>query len=155
MTDAERFRDPHATIYDFADEQLVACPQCGACARVLPVDAARAGMFDLRRLTCARCGHLREWRAGPVGFGAARDSYFGLPLWLQTPVDEHTLWAYNLRHLDLIEGYVRAKHRERRASPETGHHNKSLISRLPQWLKLAKNRERVLRGIERLRQKSV
>jgi hypothetical protein len=153
MTDADRFLDPHATIYDFAEEYLVACPQCGACARVLPSDAARADMFAPRRLACVRCGHTREWREGPVGFGAEYDSYFGLPLWLQTPVGEHTLWAYNLRHLQLIEDYVRAKHRQRKPSVEAGQHNKSLASRLPRWIILAKHRQSVLRGIARLRQK--
>jgi hypothetical protein len=154
MEESDRFLDPHVMIYDFADEFLVACPQCGACARVLPSSAAHTTLFDPRRLSCVRCGHTREWREGPVSFGEECDSYFGLPLWLQIPVGKHILWAYNLRHLELIEGYVRAKQRQRRQSDEAGHHNKSLVSRLPEWITSAKHRQSILRGIQRLRQKA-
>ncbi|MFD4246830.1 hypothetical protein ACFWP3_35365 [Streptomyces sp. NPDC058525] len=81
--------------------------------------------------------------------GGIVDPYFQLPLWLQASCCGHVLWAYNVRHLDLLEAYVAAKLRERGelvpAAPT------SLVERLPTWLKAAKNRTEVLRTIRRLR----
>lgn len=76
------------------------------------------------------------------------DWYFRLPLWLQIECCGETLWAYNEKHLEFIERYVAAKLRVR--TPNT---NKSLASRLPQWIKSAKNRNEVLRACEKLKAK--
>jgi hypothetical protein len=75
--------------------------------------------------------------------GSSRDWYFGLPLWLQTPCCGKTLWAYNEAHLDYVEHFVRATHREE--MPD------ALAHRLPSWMKSAKHRDELLRGIGRLR----
>jgi hypothetical protein len=80
---------------------------------------------------------------------SARDWYFHLPLWLQTPCCGHILWARNRAQLAFLEGYVAAKLRE-----DVPNINQSLVSRLPRWLKSAKNRADVLRGVERLKQKA-
>jgi len=57
------------------------------------------------------------------------------------------LWAYNQRHLDVLERYVSARLRERRrAACEMG-----MLERLPAWIKAAGSREGVLRGIGHLR----
>src|SRR5215212_7033778 len=68
------------------------------------------------------------------------DWYFGLPLWLQTPCAGQVLWAWNEWHLDWMERYVAADLRER-----TPNINMSLASRLPRWIKSAKNRDEVLK----------
>lgn len=90
--------------------------------------------------------------------GGSFDWYFRLPLWLQTPCCGKILWAYNREHLDFLESYIKAGLRERFPLKvyETGlvmWRNKSLASRLPTWMKRAKNRDEVLRGIEKLRKK--
>ena len=54
----------------------------------------------------------------------------------------------NLEHLDFLERYVESDLRER-----VPNINKSLASRLPQWIKSSKNRGEVLKGISRLRMK--
>jgi hypothetical protein len=54
------------------------------------------------------------------------------------------LWAFNPRHLQFLEDFVRADFRET-------HYNASLASRLPEWMKLGKNREEVLRCIKKVR----
>ena len=57
------------------------------------------------------------------------------------------MWAYNQRHLDVLERYVSARLRERRrAASEMG-----MLERLPAWIKAAGSREGVLRGIGHLR----
>ncbi|MEU4540732.1 hypothetical protein AB0G15_38460 [Streptosporangium sp. NPDC023825] len=72
--------------------------------------------------------------------------YAGLDLWLQTPCGNHVLWAYDAEHLDFLERYVRAFIREREPN-----RNASLASRLPAWVKDAKNRDLVLARCATLR----
>lgn len=62
--------------------------------------------------------------------GAPLDPYFHLPLWLQVNCLGKTLWAYNERHLDELDRYVRVLVRER-----TPNVNRSVASRLPAWIK--------------------
>lgn len=73
------------------------------------------------------------------------DWYFHRPLWLQTPCCGHILWAYNVEHLDFLERYVRA---ELRVDGPL----RRLTSRLPTWIKQAKNREEILHGCAMLRE---
>jgi hypothetical protein len=153
MTDTTRFRDTQEPLDSFIDEYLVICPQCGACACVVPIDAQQSSLFAPRRVTCRTCGYTKDWREQAIGFGDEHDSYFGLPLWLQISVGDKILWAYNLRHLHLIEAFVRASLRERHADDNTGWRNKSVVSRLPAWIKAAKNRKEILKAIERLKRK--
>jgi hypothetical protein len=152
----ERFKDGGDAVYAFMGETLVVCPRCGSCARSVCVDATSRSWFAPRRLTCCGCGlerrwakHeiARHWRSHPV-----RDDYFELPLWLQAPCCSEVLWAYNHRHLGMIERMVRAPLRERSRDAEYGWSNRSLASRLPRWVKLAKHRAEVLRAIERIRE---
>jgi hypothetical protein len=81
-------------------------------------------------------------------WGGPVDPFFRLPLWLKADCcGGHTLWAFNERHLDLLEGYVAAKLRERGLGPG----GMTVVARLPTWLKSAKHRGEILRVIGRLR----
>ena len=153
MTDANCFRDTHESLYDFIEEYLVVCPQCSGCARVVPLDRDRQNHLDPRRVTCQSCSYSKEWQGSSMGIGSAHDGYFNLPLWLQIEVGDRLLWFHNLRHLQYIEAFVSATLRERRAENGTGWRNSSLINRLPDWIKSAKNRQHVLKAIDRIKQK--
>jgi hypothetical protein len=83
-----------------------------------------------------------------ISIGGNFDWYFGLPLWLQISCCRETLWAYNYKHLEFIENYVSANLRER-----TPNLNKSVASRLPKWIKSAKNRDEILKAIKKLKSK--
>jgi hypothetical protein len=61
------------------------------------------------------------------------------------------LWAYNERHLSFLDEYVRAENRRRTPTVAGGPRNALLESRLPRWMKLARNREAVLTAIAKLR----
>jgi hypothetical protein len=74
-----------------------------------------------------------------------------LPLWLQTDCCGHTLWSYNDKHLSFIEAYVSAELRERSAD-EYGWSNRSLASRLPQWIKSGKHRDQILKAISKMKE---
>jgi hypothetical protein len=164
-TISERFSDNGETIYDFGDEFLVVCAKCSAIAKVLPINDV--GIFGYKKLICSNCGYSKLNNVGGnsnriasiefsrrknsdsyIVIGGAFDWYFRLPLWLQIECGGKTLWAYNQKHLEFIENYVSAKLRQR--TPNT---NKSLASRLPQWIKRAKNRDEVLRAIGKLKEK--
>jgi hypothetical protein len=60
------------------------------------------------------------------------------------------LWAYNPEHLTLIHHYVTATLRERAPWYDTSR-KMTLVARLPVWIKYAKNRDEVLRAIDRIR----
>ena len=77
------------------------------------------------------------------------DPYFGVPLWLQLETRHGWLWAYNLEHLNLIRRFVQASLRERAPWYDTGQ-KMTLVARLPLWIKQARNRDEVLRTINRI-----
>lgn len=147
MSNQQRFRDRGETVYDFRDEFLVVCPRCSSCAYVVPLPNAEQLVPAVAKLVCPACGlnNTHPVQASAI-HNTAHDWYFHLPLWLQTPCCGQILWARNRAQLDFLEGYVGAQLRE-----EMPRINQSLASRLPRWLKSAKNRAEVLRGIERLR----
>lgn len=146
---AARFRDPSLSLHDLSSFFLVECPRCQACARVA------SGPDGPPRLTCSACGHAEFADAAKAGviLGGPFDAHFHQPLWLATPCCGECLWAYNEAHLDLLEAYVSAKLRERSRvlQPATAQRNKTLVSRLPTWMKLARNRTAVLAGLAALR----
>jgi hypothetical protein len=147
MAEPDRFRDTQETLYDFTEEYLVVCPQCQSCARVRPIDVTDSGYLSPRRVICLSCSYTKEWHGKTITVGNATDGYFGLPLWLQTEVGDRMFWAHNLRHLQFIKTFVQATIRERNSDQTQGWRNQSAISRLPEWIKLAKNRKRVLKAI--------
>lgn len=151
---------PSADLHDFADHFLVECPRCGSYAVVRPpTPTARP------RLVCGHCGHTAEsadnvsilhqgyWVGIDGPASKAVDFYFREPLWLRQPCCGHVLWAINGDHLEWLAGFVSAKHRTGRRDPDTGWSNRSLASRLPRWMTSAKNRQAVLKALDRLRER--
>ena len=152
-----------STLSDFGGEFLVVCPRCQRQARVRDRDTDDAPRVAL---TCSHCGLSDFWTqtepgvltaadpkrypAGAVAMGGPVDWYFHLPLWLQTSCCGETLWAYNAAHLAFIEDYVRATLREHTRG-EHGWRNQALRNRLPAWMKDAKNRDDLLRCVDKLR----
>jgi hypothetical protein len=103
--------------------------ECAACHKISPV--------ELR--------WIPGWQANkPV------DPYFGYPLWLQIACCGETLWAYNEAHLQVLKTYIGATLREGGVR-----YKWSMMTRLPQWMKSAKNRDAVMKALHRLEQKLV
>jgi hypothetical protein len=127
--------------------------------RISPRDTASApvtnrDLFAPHRFVCSTCGVTKDCagnQTSPIFGGEPVDLYFQYPLWLQTTCCGHTLWAYNLRHLDLLAAFVSAKLRESRRDEKHGWSNQSLYSRLPKWMKSRKNRSTILKTIEKMR----
>ena len=136
----ERFQDIGYRLDAFSDEKLVVCPRCSgrAVARAVVEDGVHA-IFSPIRLTCTRCAH---WATGMSE---------RIHLWLETPCCGRVLWAYNERHLAYLEDFIGARLRERLHDPVHGWSNRSLASRMPTWMKAGRNRDEVLKALERLR----
>lgn len=153
MVGTERFIDSREQWTDFLEEILVRCPSCSGCARVLPRNPAEVSAFAPRRMVCGACGLIRDHEGQAVAVREGVDAYFGAPLWLTTRCCGETLWAYNARHLDLLESFVAAGLREQERHPEHGWSNRSLANRLPAWIKAGKNRPELLRALQQLRER--
>ena len=75
-------------------------------------------------------------------------THFGLKLCLVAPTRFGNIYVHNLEHLQVLKSFVHAGLRERTQS--TG--NSSYFSRLPAWIKSARNRKEILKAILRLEQ---
>ena len=73
------------------------------------------------------------------------DPFLNLPLWLSSKVKENTFWAYNYDHLKYLKGYIKAKLRVRHNGAYS-----SMVERLPSWIKSEKNRDQLIKQIEKL-----
>ncbi|WP_251957587.1 hypothetical protein [Nostoc commune] len=161
-----RFKDYNKRLSDFEQKILVCCPQCDCTARVLSVNSEQSSLSSIKRITCQHCSYTkqqsniakRKYRLWQNNYIAQRNSrygildhFFGLPLSLQISCCGQVLWAYNEAHLSFLENYVQSTLRERLADDTLGWHNGSLASRLPRWLKLRQDREKVLQKIQQLK----
>lgn len=102
-----------------------------------------------KTISCQACGRdnqvqLLLLKIREQGF----DNYFGMPLLLTANFKGHLFWAYNDKHLAELKAFIGASLRERHHL--AGGHNGSMISRLPLWIKSAKNRDELLTLIEKL-----
>lgn len=165
-----RSRDDGRALGAFVGDVLVRCPRCGGRAIVVRGrnggDAigqqdgnANASPARPAKLTCGHCGLVRAQRLPQSVLSQhrlhadGRDPFFGLPLWLTTATRHGILFAYNAEHLSVLADVVRATLRERHTLSPRMLRNRTMHSRLPRWIKLARNRAVVMRGLARLRQK--
>lgn len=148
-----RFHDPRATRADFTSSMLVRCPRCERIAhferRPCTPPSADRGTHPRSRLVCRSCGLCRNG-SRPFRFSRRPGAGSYPTLWLRTDTRHGELWAYNLQHLDLIRRFVAADLRERAPWYDIGQ-KMTLVARLPAWMKSAKNRDEVLRAVDRLR----
>ena len=129
--------------------------KCRECHAPIRHSAPWNGQWKKLGTICGECGDKCEYEAQitrhPVSNGLITDRIFGLPLWLQRSFRDEILWAYNYEHLDMIRQYVSAKLRERGITPLNKiSKNRSMLARLPQFIKKAGNREALLRCISEM-----
>ena len=132
----KRFEDKGEKLYHFYDYRIVGCPNCSK-----PID------FIELRVTCKHCGFHKEFKPLDMWYNLVPITV-AMEDFLIIPCCGHTLWAMNLEHLDFIKRYVDSDLRERIPNM-----NSSLASRLPKWIKDKKNREEILKSIEKLRKR--
>lgn len=171
ITSATRSTDKQARIHPYAafretsaDPVQVVCPQCGDRGRVYPLRFARDPHESGGLYLCDSCALAITGLDSVATFlwnddVAPLDAVFHLPLWMQTPCCGHLLWAFNLRHLQLLIEIV--------GRPLTGEPGVSLIGEvgatvrrcmdlmqlagLPGWLRAEENRAEVIVALNRLK----
>lgn len=146
----ERFIDEGHWIYEFIKQPIdVQCSQCGDRAQLLPWNVEDVELHSPRRLSCTSCGHTRDHDGSVLAFYVeGRDPCFGYLLWYRFETSKGVVWAYHRDHLDQLRSFLSADLRERNQNPVW--RNRSYFSRLPRWIKSAKNRNLVLRAIDRM-----
>lgn len=130
------------------------CDDCGKeFETIIPDQKEKVNEITI---ACPHCGITRtykpkneEYKIGYQTTGQAADPIFNLPLWFQAGVRGDLFWAYNRAHLNEIKSYVKSKLRERQTTTHT-----TMVEKLPKFIKEAKNRETLLKVIERLERKS-
>jgi len=127
-----RFNDEGKYSWDFGGYRIVPCPNCKK-----PIDC------DGSSLACIHCGYSKTAPVkNSIAFVISLDNY------LSASCCGERLTALNTQYLDFLESYVSATLRERMPNI-----NKSVASRLPQWIKNKNNREEILKCIKKLRTK--
>ncbi|RYY12997.1 MAG: hypothetical protein EOO04_32665 [Chitinophagaceae bacterium] len=139
---------------DLVRYKMVVDHACDNCGKMMDVEVLTVKQLQKEiTVPCNHCGIVRTHAVKPQRYkffyntqkGVATDPIFNLPLWYQSPFKNHNFWAYNRQHLEDIAVYVQAKLRERQPAGFT-----TMVERLPQFIKEAKNREAILRIIEKL-----
>lgn len=149
----------HCNYSETADERLRytatvsrACRHCGGSIEV-SIPNNREKVAELK-YSCPHCDVPEVYKPNNVPYRLKycserlTDPVFGLRLWFQESIKGDTLWASNKEHLLEIRHYVTAKLRERQTMRIT-----TMVEKLPQFIKAAKNREAVLKAIERMLKK--
>lgn len=141
-----RYSGPPTRLYSYMTHFSVECPKCGKEALVMN-QKNEAGRF--RTLVCSNCSHIEQEVPGKTYVNVSvGDPIFNLPLWLQGEFKGDVLWACNREHLGEIRNYVASKLRERQTLTHT-----TMVEKLPQFIKAAKNREGILKFIDKLLRK--
>lgn len=147
---ATRFVDSGRDLQELVLATLdVQCPRCGAQAFLVPRDDQQRSLHMPRRLSCPACGFTRDHDGAVLAFDRTGvDPCFGHPLWLRVEVRHGTVWAYHRAHAEELRAYVAATLRDR--SRQSTWRNRAYLSRLPMWIRSAKNREAMLAALDRL-----
>jgi len=113
--------------------------------------------FKVLRVNCPRCDTLANsatvQKIRPVQVSycqeiiQGRERYTGYPLYFLDYLDGEPIWALNREHLDYLINYIEA---DLRKEPH-GKYGQSWA--IPKFMKLAKNRNRVLKVLKRLHKK--
>lgn len=82
------------------------------------------------------------------GFEINKDPFFGYRLYLTTETRHGLIFVYNTEQLNDLKAYISAELRQRTYTNK----NKTYLSRLPAWIKSARNRKEILKAILRLEQ---
>ena len=109
---------------------------------------------DKIKLKCPVCNEIKEFKPviTEIPFvlntdnKLAREFSFNAELWYQKEFGKSIFWAYNIEHINYLERYIKASLRERN---NNGSYNGTLVSRLPKFVKEAKNREKLLKILEK------
>lgn len=119
------------------------CARCGQFINKFFNEDKEIEHFNLK---CHGCGNItKEKITWHPQRHVGHDPYFGIKLYLHTEYKNHILWAYNHEHLSFMKNYIESSIRAREPNS-----NGSMASRFPKWMKEKKNRDSILKEIQKL-----
>ncbi len=146
MLKQNRFQDENLILSNFYQEVVVVCTSCAKKAM-----ATVNFETKIARLFCVNCGYNKETTTILLknsSLETAANLYFQADLWLKAPFKNDIFLAYNDKHLDYLERYIGASLRENK---DRSHF--TLLEKLPKFYHEAKNREGLLKIIQKLKSK--
>ncbi|WP_093147049.1 hypothetical protein [Saccharopolyspora antimicrobica] len=132
------------------DRRVMVERRCRDCGRRESFTTTLRPAQSARPRACACGGRpelVRHWPLSRDMAADGIDALYGLPFYLTTSCAGHRLWAANEAHLDYLEGFVGAKIRTVHQTPV----GRELGYKLPRWMLLASNRDKVLSALAELR----
>lgn len=106
-------------------------------------------------IKCSNCGETKVYEPRNIeqhwkyqDTGKPSEFYFGLPLWLSDNFKGNDFWAFNYDHLEYLKEYISADLREK-----NGRTHWTLVEKLPEWMRSAKNRGKLIKLITELERK--
>lgn len=155
---------------DFIERIDVLCPKCQKKALVIGAmaNASRDEIEERVRFSCSSCGYAIRLANTPkvlfyqnsrgkavygrvLRMNAPIDPFFGFSVWYQMDTVHGLIWAYNEQHLEVIERHIKDQHRRRSGIL---YMNRSIGSRLPKGVSSSKNRDYLLKLIQRAKKRS-
>ena len=146
---SQRCLDQNFRLTHFQEEVAVACPKChNKALATVNYEEKKA------KLTCTHCGFydVKETLFTHMGYNAQyvaeASAYFDAEPWYYASFKNDIFFAYNEAHLLYLEQYIGAKLREHKDRTHF-----TLLEKLPKFYHEAKNREALLKLIEKLKKK--
>jgi len=145
------------SIKDYERYNVIVNRYCDNCGNKIKVEILECNeKRNEIKIACPKCNSLRiyEPRNEKIllkpysNTSKIADPIFNLPLWLQMEFRKNIFWAYNKDHLGEIRNYVKSELRERQTLNHT-----TMVEKLPKFITSSKNREGILRVIEKLDRK--
>jgi hypothetical protein len=140
----------NATLTDYLREVHCVCPSCGGHAYIR-AEAKYAIPWKPTnvKFTCTNCARREDWPSGnwKSNFEAfdpsnEHEPYFGYKLYFPRIICGKNISILSLEHAKDIAEYIAAYDR-----PSPQNSKWAMVNRLPKQLKLAKNRETVLKAL--------
>jgi DNA-directed RNA polymerase subunit RPC12/RpoP len=131
-------------------------PRCGRCGSLVDVPKDRSWIanvsgaletdFEGRCPACQEALSLRILRVPFHDASCAIEPFFGTRLFLVEETAKGELWAFSRAHAQAILDYIKAGDRTGALADGRG----VFVENLPSWVQSAKNRETVIKAIERM-----
>lgn len=135
--------------------------RCKSCEQYYRVDITdkKNQHFHSLHVACPHCGFIMSGNIHktPLAYsylGEIKHScepYFGLELWYLASFDSKAVWALNPQHLAFLIDYLDADLREK---PLGNSLTKTQADHLPTFMKLAKNRKKIVKLLKELQLKT-
>lgn len=106
-------------------------------------------LFNNTEISCPKCNKKNiveiKWKIDFLN-GKPVDPYNGEKLWYVDSFKDNQIWAYNLDHLFYLKSFFSSSLRER----GEGAGKYSTITNLPTWMKSKKNKDDIIKVLDRL-----